>query len=201
MTPKDFAAAWGEQHLVVFSMDALTSVNIPMSSKRFLAEGGLPRQAPLPSDRDGLHLLPPEAPLKMLPGGDEFRLMEKVGEFWLLAIRWYRCLIALDQKGRVVTHSDEGLRLGRAFLMNSSVSHFAETLLACRASKERFGPRWSSDYPSFLEMSKTPEYARFVTEASAETDWLEAELRRIDPAAMARPDSYWSGVLEDLRQI
>jgi len=46
MTPKDFAAAWGEQHLVVFSMDALTSVNIPMSSKRFLAEGGRARPAP-----------------------------------------------------------------------------------------------------------------------------------------------------------
>jgi len=201
MTPKDFAAAWGEQHLVVFSMDALTSVNIPMSSKRFLAEGGLPRQPPLPSDRDGLHLLPPEAPPTVLPSGDEFRLLEKKGRFWLLAVRWYRCLIALDEGGRIVTDSAQGLRRGRAFSMNSSVSHFAETLLACRVSKERFGPRWPSDYASFLEMSKSPEYAKFVIEALAETDWLEGELRRVDPDAMARPDSYWSGVLEDLRQI
>lgn len=200
MTPDEFTAAWGED-LVLLPPASLADMDVPMNSKLFLAEGGLPRQAPLPSNCQGLHLLPPEAPPDMLPGADEFRLLEKKGRFWLLGIRWYYSIIALDGDGRIVTHSAQALRRGRAFIMNSSVSQFAEMLLVCRTSKDRFGLRWPFDSASFLAMSKTPEYRRFMAEALAETDWLEGELQRIDPAALAHPNSYWPGVLEDLRQL
>jgi len=174
ITPADFRARWGGG-LMPYAPSAFDDVALPLVSKRFLIEAGLPQQAGLGLEFD----LPPdklpalsEAFEEDLPAGlDRYR---PIGLDAATAI----CLDALDG-WRLYAVDIDGAFPTR--FVNSSVPQLAEFLLVFREGAGVPVPALATDEE---------------LEASAQA--LEREFRRIDPATFEEGENWWLLIVTQL---
>src|SRR4051794_12770273 len=82
--------------------------------------------------------------------------------------------ILLLDSGRIVASLDGG----PAYPVNTSLDQYRESLTVVGRARDAFAEQDDDD--------------------AAQVDALKAELRRIDPEALADPNSYWASVLEQI---
>jgi SUKH-4 immunity protein len=82
--------------------------------------------------------------------------------------------ILLLDSGRIVASLDGGPE----YPINTSLEQYSESLAVVGRARDAFAEQDDDD--------------------TAQVDALEAEMRRIDPEALADPDSYWASVLEQI---
>lgn|GEM_PF-2213639 len=184
ISPADFVRLWNDD-LAPLPSELVETTTPSDKCKRFLTEAGLPPLSSLP-DKGFILLSPPSA--APAPFVLQHSLLEKVVRFRLLAtssFKGYGDYLAFDEQnsGRIVYHAYSSLQRGYAFFLNTTVSQFAESLLAYR------------DYVEGADMGKG--LATFAD-----------KLERIDAPAFAQQidgrgettQNYWAGVLKNLEE-
>jgi hypothetical protein len=178
ITPEQFVAQWGTQGLVRVDSETVTPLNVPVESKQFLIEAGLPKKA---EPRVTLYA-PPDllASLPQMFQEDDIDFPQEFGGYRVLAddTAFFLCLD--EHRDGVIVAVDPYQEEPTRFV-NTAVPQVAESLLAYRALP---GPDQAAG-------------------ANKETlrGWLEelrGHLRRIDPQALQDDNSWWSVILEQL---
>jgi hypothetical protein len=175
ITPHEFARAWSRcdetEPLVSYPAEILAGANIPESAKQFLNQAGLPKSA---APFLGFYTSdPPIEESEWYPSG-----------YFEIGGNSYGDPIFIEEStGRVVFFNHD-YHFEQVF-MNSSVELLAELLLRYRelviqTQQQNGADAWlDGHYPPHL------------------IDAFEADLRRIDPAALE--DGFWRQELIDMR--
>ena len=189
LSPKEFAAAWGEGRYV-FPLELLRDVDIPEASKTFLLQVGLPLQAEGP--RSHMVLLPRAAaspPVQVAKyllfsryESTRFRLLAYLHSHSYLSDQ-NTLYYAVEEKTGHVYWVGPGIQTDPPLFVNTSVAHFAEYLLCFRD----FAARFRQAYPSGVRTH--------VPFGILKRDW-----QAIDPAALTDPDNYWVMAYYDIRE-
>jgi len=174
ITPSEFVAQWGDDGLIRNTPAALTDIQIPQASKRFLVEAGLPAHADFGLQFERFTDEMPTLP-EAFPNGYAFppayHSYRPIGVDYATIL----CLSEQD-RGRIYSVDIDGHLPTR--LVNSSVPHLAEFLLVFRRDAV-----WAqAAHPTEEELM-------------ASTYKMRDELTRRDPEAMHNEQSYWPQVV------
>ena len=223
ITPEDFLARWqsnkyipeepewASRELVRYAPAIVERLNIPLSSKRFLTEAGLPLQ-PIRHVRFDLFdlwnnrfpaipdIFPTDQPPPEYRRYRVIRVTEIAGPDSRLWPITYYC-VDEQENGRVINFSyDEGWKVD---LVNSSVEQFAEYCLLFRESRA-WGQQHFQKHLRRYENKEIDsaewlwyESADYREECTAYRRELLHHLERIDPDAMNSCGG-WSGIITDI---
>lgn len=201
--PEEFALRWGTG-LVRFPPVFLEGFGLSQASAQFLIEAGLPQNPRVFFEYQGITLLPMVAPSM----SKTLFFMQKIGTYRAIATTDDHWLIALDPiaQERVVAGPQEMLQNGTAILVNSSISQYAESLLAWRTCMQQADAFGITALRSILLDPRTPQRKAYATSiefmrgCAALAVWLETELHRIDPEVFSTPKNLWLNTLSYLRE-
>jgi len=181
---EQFAAKWGKDDLVPIPTTMLRDLNIPQDDKDFLAQAGLPQAAAIPTGGAGdFALLSVQAGAE--PDKPKYPLLsEYEHSYYLLGfIRYspdfghdtYFCIEKHSGAIRLIDNEDPSV-----YFVNSSVSAFAQALLAYRSFIE----------PSSNDPLKDKNRGRLTR--------VRREIKAFDAKAFASRTNYWPLMLADL---
>ena len=172
----ELESTFGAGDIVTVARDRMNPVVTHEDTARFLSDVGLPNADDflfMPDDELGAGMSDARERVPSLdahldaPGG---------ADAWtVLGFFWDDFLFVDGRSGQVWVLNDG---LGRTQFANSGIDLFAAFLAVFHGSLEHLG------------------FDRPVEESKAAVDNLTVELRALDPAAFADPESYWYQVLE-----
>lgn len=168
IAPHTFAAKWKGEPLIRVPASLLDGINIPEASRQFLIQAGLPRRWRFLSFdhlTEGLPLLSDILIHQDSANGD-YRVLGDVIPDWSETPTAYLC-IEEGNVGRVVIGEPDNF-----WLMNSSIPHFAASLLAYEV--------FSVAFTEACKDARLDEYES----VEALLDQCKQQLKRIDPDAM-----------------
>ncbi|QDU87801.1 hypothetical protein Pla175_11680 [Pirellulimonas nuda] len=183
ISPTDFRNRWcddDDESLVSYPADSLVDVAVPEEHRVFLAAAGLPDSAAPFLDFAGPNngIVQTAADLwKLPPAFDRYRVIGSNGSGDPLCID--------ESAGGQIVYLNHDCDFRRV-VMNSSVIHLAESLLAFRHVVRETQQQNGED--AYLD-------GHIATDLQA---WLRNELSQIDPLAL-QEDGFWCGELESMR--
>jgi hypothetical protein len=180
IAPHTFVAKWKGEPLLRVPSALLDGVNIPEISRRFLIEAGLPFRWKSVSFGNLAHGLPL---LSDILSDDEgvrgYRILGTSAENWCRIPPDYLCIE--EDTGRLVIRQSGFFGQPTSFwLLNSSISHFAASLLAYET--------FSAAFKQLCQLGDCKPAEELVDE-------FEQHLKRIDPDAM-NEEAYWPVYLD-----